>query len=65
MTTLIRTYYSLNIPIHSGDVFCQKFVGYFNSVAQAEAKAVELGVEVFQIDEEEDHKGDGEYTVIG
>ena len=65
MTTLIRTYYSLNVPAYSGDAYCQKFVGYFNSVVEAEAKAVELGVEVFLIDEEEDHKGDGEYTVIG
>jgi len=64
MSTLIRTYYSLSVPADSGDQYCQKFVGYFDSIAEAEAKAVELGVDLFEIDEESDHEGDGEYTVI-
>lgn len=65
MSTLIRTYYSLSIPADADDQYCQKFVGYFDTVAEAEARAAELGVDLFEVDEESDYEGDGEYTVIG
>ena len=65
MAKLIRTYYALNVPANADDQYCQKFVGYFDTVAEAEAKAGELGVDLYEIDEESDHEGDGEYTVIG
>jgi len=64
MNTLIRTYYALNVPADADDKYCQKFVGYFDTVVEAEAKAAELGVDLFEIDEESDHEGDGDYTVI-
>ena len=65
MSKLIRTYYSLHVPADADDLYCQKFVGYFDTVAEAEAKAVELGVGQFEVEEVYDHEGDGEYTVIG
>ncbi len=64
MSKLICTYYALSVPADADDRYCQKFVGYFDTVAEAEAKAVVLGVDQFEIDEESDHEGDGEYTVI-
>ena len=65
MAKLIRTYYALNVPADADDQYCQKFVGYFDTVAEAEAKALALGVASFEVDEESDYEGDGEYTVIG
>lgn len=65
MSKLIRTYYSLSVPADAEDVYCSQFVGYFDSVVEAEAKAAELGVKQFEVEEVYDHEGDGEYTVIG
>jgi hypothetical protein len=64
MSTLIRTYYSLDVPADADDKYCQRFVGYFDTVAEAEAKALALGVTSFEVTEESDYEGDGEYTVI-
>ena len=65
MNTPIRTYYSLSVPEDAEDAYCSQFVGYFDSVAEAEAKAAELGVDQFEVEEVYDYEGDGEYTVIG
>ena len=64
MSKLIRTYYALSVPTDADDLYCHKFVGYFDTVAEAEAKAVALGVDLYEIDECQDYEGDGEYTVI-
>jgi hypothetical protein len=64
MSNIIKTYYALSVPMDSDDQYCQKFVGYFDTVAEAEAKAVALGVASFEVDEESDYEGDGEFTVI-
>ena len=64
MSKLLRTYYSLSVPEDADDEYCTKFVGYFDTVAEAEAKAAELGVDQFEVEELYDYEGDGEYTVI-
>ena len=64
MSKLIRTYYALSVPMDADDQYCQKFVGYFDTVAEAEAKALALGVTSFEVTEESDYEGDGEYTVL-
>lgn len=60
----MSTYYALSIPVDADDQYCQKFVGYFDTIAEAEAKALELGATAFDVEEQYDYKGDGSYTVI-
>lgn len=64
MANLIDSYYSLNIPMDADDLHCQKFVGYFDTLAEAEAKVAELKVTAFEINKEYIHENDGVVTSI-
>jgi hypothetical protein len=65
MSKCIRTYYALGVPADADDKYCQRFVGYFDTVAEAEMTASAMGVTSFEVTEESDYEGDGEYTVVG